>query len=151
LLGSLLQEQFLLALLRPPEVYTNLSAPGSTSTVANGINNSGQIVGTFIAGGFTDGFTYSGGSYTTNAFPGTSTTGSLELIVGAKSSERTLSLAVLIMASSLTTLSTTPSISRGLPALMQLELTPQAKLLEDTATQVAPILAFSITAAPLPA
>src|SRR5207244_8510517 len=54
--------------------YATLDFPGSTATLALGINDHGQIVGRYTAGGTTQGFLLSDGSYTTLAFPGSATT-----------------------------------------------------------------------------
>lgn len=44
---------------------TFLTAPGATSTNANGINNANDVVGSYVAGGHTHGFIYRAGIYTT--------------------------------------------------------------------------------------
>jgi len=41
----------------------SIYVPGSTGTVANGVNNAGQIVGTFSDSSGGHGFLYSGGVY----------------------------------------------------------------------------------------
>jgi hypothetical protein len=46
----------------------------STSTIANGINSSGQIAGSYQTGGVDYGFVLSGGVYTTLDFPGSTYT-----------------------------------------------------------------------------
>jgi uncharacterized membrane protein len=46
-------------------VSSNISVPNSTQTVASGINDNGDIVGTFSDAGGVHGFVYSGGAYTT--------------------------------------------------------------------------------------
>src|SRR5207244_6442987 len=54
---------------------TTLDVPGSTSTVASGINDSGQIVGYYEdAGGTWHGFLLDQGSYTTLDVPGSERT-----------------------------------------------------------------------------
>jgi probable HAF family extracellular repeat protein len=54
-----------------PYTFTKIKYPGSTSTEASGINNAGQIVGTYLdAQGFTHGFVFDGSTYTRVAFPG---------------------------------------------------------------------------------
>ena len=55
-------------------IYTTLDLPGATDTQALGINNAGQIVGAFEAGGLqvpSHGFLLSGGAYTQLDVPGT--------------------------------------------------------------------------------
>ncbi|MBI3475218.1 MAG: hypothetical protein HY010_05775 [Acidobacteria bacterium] len=54
--------------------YTTLQVPGSSYTVALGINNSGQIVGSFVVNDKQSGFLYSGGSFQTIACPNSSFT-----------------------------------------------------------------------------
>jgi probable HAF family extracellular repeat protein len=49
---------------------TTLAAPGAVATLANGINNSGQVSGYFYDGTTAHGFLYSGGNYATLDFPG---------------------------------------------------------------------------------
>ena len=44
---------------------TFLTAPGATSTSANGINDANDVVGSYAAGGHTHGFIYQAGIYTT--------------------------------------------------------------------------------------
>jgi probable HAF family extracellular repeat protein len=51
-------------------VYTTLGVPGSSFTVANGINASGQIVGYYSSDAGLHGFLLSGGNYTTLDAPG---------------------------------------------------------------------------------
>ncbi len=54
--------------------YTSISVPGGTSALARGLNNAGQIVGSYADNTGTHGFLYSNGAYTTiNAPNGTST------------------------------------------------------------------------------
>jgi hypothetical protein len=56
-------------------LFTTLDVPGSTSTRAQGINASGQIVGTYGVGfPAAHGFLLNGGSYTTFDVPGSITT-----------------------------------------------------------------------------
>ena len=50
-------------------VFTTIDYPGATFTVANGINSTGQIVGS-INGTRGGGFLYSGGSFSTINYPG---------------------------------------------------------------------------------
>jgi|SRR2546423_1577423 probable HAF family extracellular repeat protein len=46
--------------------YTTLDDPGATQgTFASGINDAGQIVGTYLTGTGVHGFVYSGGTFTT--------------------------------------------------------------------------------------
>src|SRR5207302_4664 len=55
--------------------YATLDFPGSTATLALGINDHGQIVGSYVAaGGTTHGFLLSDGSYTTLDYPGATAT-----------------------------------------------------------------------------
>lgn len=57
--------------------YTTIDVPGQSVTVAIGIDNAGQIVGTTytpFSGGTTHGFLYSGGSFTTLDDPGAAQT-----------------------------------------------------------------------------
>jgi probable HAF family extracellular repeat protein len=55
--------------------YTMIDPPGSTSTIADGINDLGQIVGSYYDSSGEHGFIYSGGAYTIIDAPGgTSTT-----------------------------------------------------------------------------
>jgi hypothetical protein len=54
--------------------YTSFQVPGSTSTIALGLNNTGEIVGGFTAGGKQSGFLYSGGNFQTIACPNASFT-----------------------------------------------------------------------------
>jgi uncharacterized membrane protein len=56
----------------PSYTFTNVDFPGAVSTNASGINDSGQIVGTYYtnpAGGPIHGFLLSGGAYTSIDFP----------------------------------------------------------------------------------
>src|SRR5262245_16614819 len=50
--------------------FTPIDVPGATSTVAQGINDSGQIVGQFFDALGSHGFLDSGGSFTTIDVPG---------------------------------------------------------------------------------
>ena len=54
--------------------YTSFQVPGSTSTIALGLNNSGAIVGGFTSNGIQSGFLYSGGNFQTIACPNASFT-----------------------------------------------------------------------------
>jgi probable HAF family extracellular repeat protein len=54
--------------------YTTIDVPGASATQASGINDSGQIVGSYDAATATHGFLYSGGSFTTIDAPGASFT-----------------------------------------------------------------------------
>jgi hypothetical protein len=54
--------------------FTPISFPGATSTVVQGINDSGEAVGFYTLDGQTWGFVYNDGSYTSIAYPGSSTT-----------------------------------------------------------------------------
>jgi probable HAF family extracellular repeat protein len=50
--------------------YTTLDVPGAYYTIANGINNSGQIVGYYADGHGYHGFLFDQGNYTTLQVPG---------------------------------------------------------------------------------
>lgn len=50
--------------------YTNIDVPGSGFTYAYGINNAGEVVGTYLEDQFEHGFILSGGTYTTVEYPG---------------------------------------------------------------------------------
>jgi len=54
--------------------YTSFQVPGSTYTVALGLNSSGEIVGSFVSAGKQAGFLYSGGNFQTIACPNASFT-----------------------------------------------------------------------------
>jgi probable HAF family extracellular repeat protein len=54
--------------------YTLLDVPSATETIVSGINNRGQIVGYYTAGGSQHGFLLSGGSYGTVDVPGATLT-----------------------------------------------------------------------------
>ena len=54
--------------------FTTIDVPGSFSTLANGINDAGQVVGTYTNSAGTFGFLESGGSYTTIDVPGATRT-----------------------------------------------------------------------------
>ena len=55
--------------------YTQIDVPGATSTVLQGIDTAGDIVGYYYdAGGLQHGFILSGGSYTTIDYPGAANT-----------------------------------------------------------------------------
>ena len=62
----------------PPAVsysYITLDMPGAANTNANGINETSQVVGSYLgASGLTHGFIYSGGSYSTLDPPGSTYT-----------------------------------------------------------------------------
>ena len=59
--------------------FTTIDVPGAApgSTQAGGINTSGQIVGSFVAGATTHGFLDTGGSFTTIDVPGASGAGTV--------------------------------------------------------------------------
>jgi len=59
--------------------FTTIDVPGAVpgSTRGGGINNSGQIVGSFVAGATTHGFLDTGGSFTTIDVPGASGAGTV--------------------------------------------------------------------------
>lgn len=61
-------------LVAGPFTFTTLDFPGSTSTNALGVNTSGQVVGSYQAGGVTQGFLLSGGVFTSIDFSGSSLT-----------------------------------------------------------------------------
>src|SRR5688572_15011385 len=48
----------------PSVAFTPIDVPGATLTDANGINDAGQVVGSYTAGGITHGFLLSGGIFT---------------------------------------------------------------------------------------
>ena len=50
--------------------YTSFQVPGSTYTVALGVNNKGAIVGSAVSNGVQSGFLYAGGKFKTIACPG---------------------------------------------------------------------------------
>ena len=54
--------------------YTQITVPGSVSTQARAINNTGQIVGSYIATSQTHGYLLSSGQYTTIDFPAATST-----------------------------------------------------------------------------
>jgi probable HAF family extracellular repeat protein len=54
--------------------YTSFQVPGSSHTAALGLNNSGEIVGSFVSNGQQAGFLYSGGTFQTIACPNASFT-----------------------------------------------------------------------------
>jgi uncharacterized membrane protein len=60
--------------LASPFAFATIDFPGSTSTAAFGLNNSGQVVGDYGPGGAIQGFLLSGGTFTTIDFPGTTVT-----------------------------------------------------------------------------
>ncbi len=57
--------------------YTAITYPGSTVDSANGVNNSGEIVGFYGNGGPLTGFLLNGGAYTSNSVPGSTATADL--------------------------------------------------------------------------
>jgi probable HAF family extracellular repeat protein len=63
--------------------YTVLSPPGSTFTVADGVANSGRVVGYYYKGTRYHGFTFTNGRYVATNPPGS--TGYLTLIQGISS------------------------------------------------------------------
>ena len=72
-------------------VYTTIEPPGADYTMAPDINNSGQIVGSYLIGSGGFGFEYSGGIYKTLNVPGAAATGASSInnsgqIVGIYSS-----------------------------------------------------------------
>jgi probable HAF family extracellular repeat protein len=54
--------------------FTSLSVPGASSTSANGINDAGDVVGTFSGASGTEGFLYNGSTYTPIVYSGASAT-----------------------------------------------------------------------------
>jgi len=54
--------------------YTTLSYPGASSTVVQGLNDSGEAVGIMTLNGVTEGFTYLNGTYAAVMYPGSSST-----------------------------------------------------------------------------
>jgi probable HAF family extracellular repeat protein len=54
--------------------YTTVDAPGLPNAIANGINNSGQIVGSYSDAAGDHGFLFDLGSYTTLDVPGSAGT-----------------------------------------------------------------------------
>ena len=71
---------FLINLLGPTQcvgdsyVFRTIAVPGATSTRINGINNHGDVVGTFVRDGAGLGFMFDGETFTTLTFPGATTT-----------------------------------------------------------------------------
>ncbi len=57
-----------------PYVFRTIDVPGATSTRINGINNLGDVVGTFVRDGAGFGFMFDGETFTTLTFPGATTT-----------------------------------------------------------------------------
>lgn len=55
-------------------VFTPISYPGATSTIVQGINDNGVVVGFYSLAGVTSGFIYDNGTYTSMMYPGASTT-----------------------------------------------------------------------------
>jgi uncharacterized membrane protein len=58
----------------PAFAFTTIDVPGASLTDVNGINRSGQVVGTYTAGGTGHGFLLSEGVYTTLDVPGATAT-----------------------------------------------------------------------------
>src|SRR5262245_51213567 len=58
----------------PSMVFKTIDVPGSTASEAWGINDAGQVVGNYTAGGVTHGYLLSEGSYTTLDVPGATST-----------------------------------------------------------------------------
>jgi probable HAF family extracellular repeat protein len=54
--------------------YSVIEYPGTAITSPSGINDSGQIVGSFLVDGSWQGFLYSGGIFTEISYPGASST-----------------------------------------------------------------------------
>jgi probable HAF family extracellular repeat protein len=54
--------------------YTSFQVPGSSYTVGVGVNNLGDIVGSFVSNGVQSGFLYTGGVFQTIACPGAGAT-----------------------------------------------------------------------------
>jgi PEP-CTERM motif len=54
--------------------FTPIDYPGSSETIVQGINDSGEAVGFYTLDGQTWGFIYNGGTYTSIAYPGSSET-----------------------------------------------------------------------------
>jgi probable HAF family extracellular repeat protein len=54
--------------------FTSIDPPGSTSTIAYGVNTSGQVVGYYTNASGTHGFLMSAGTFSTIDFPGASVT-----------------------------------------------------------------------------
>lgn len=54
--------------------YTAIDYPGASRTLANGINNGGDIVGNYVAGGVTHGFLLSAGKFTPIDYAGAAST-----------------------------------------------------------------------------
>ena len=54
--------------------FAEVAVPGADSTIVSGINNRGQIVGTYSAGGVTSGFVLDGDDYTELNIPGSTIT-----------------------------------------------------------------------------
>jgi len=55
-------------------VFTSISYPGASSTIVQGINDSGAVVGWYTLGGVTTGFIYINGAFTSIMYPGSSAT-----------------------------------------------------------------------------
>jgi probable HAF family extracellular repeat protein len=55
----------------PPYTFAKVQVPGSVYTDATGVNNSGQVVGTYyLADGIRHGYVFDGNTYTSTDFPG---------------------------------------------------------------------------------
>jgi uncharacterized membrane protein len=63
----------------PSFVFTTIDVPGATLTDINGINNSGQIVGSYTAAGLTHGFLLSDDDYITLDVPGATSTAAWDI------------------------------------------------------------------------
>src|SRR5262245_39322126 len=63
----------------PAFAFTTIDVPGASLTDVNGINNSGQVVGSFTSGGVSHGFLLSAGVYTTLDVPGATSTAAWDI------------------------------------------------------------------------
>ena len=63
----------------PSFVFKTIDVPVATLTDVNGINDSGQIVGSYVAGGLTHGFLLSGDEYITLDVPGATSTAAWDI------------------------------------------------------------------------
>jgi len=63
----------------PAFTFSAIDVPGATMTDINGINDLGQIVGTYTSSGITRGFLLSDGDYTTLDVPGASSTSAWDI------------------------------------------------------------------------
>src|SRR5215471_4580123 len=59
--------------------FNTIDAPGATATVANGLNDRGDIVGRYNAGGVMHGFLLNKGTFTTIDAPGSIQTGAIAI------------------------------------------------------------------------